>query len=86
MIGVGAMDSGVIDGRRWRRRMDGGSNKTLLNLEVRHGVGIASIFGEKRPILCVTEKKNTKKVGESQNRYGVRSNLGTNIYILSPLF
>jgi hypothetical protein len=27
---------------------------------VRHGVGIASIFGEKRPILCATEK-NTKK-------------------------
>ena len=25
--------------------------------EVRHGVGIASILGEKRPILCVTEKK-----------------------------
>jgi hypothetical protein len=63
MIGGGAMDSGVIDGRRWRRRrrMDGGSDKTLLiYLEVRHGVGIASIFGEKRPILCVTEK-NTKK-------------------------
>jgi hypothetical protein len=61
MIGGGMMDSGVIDGRRRRRRrMDGGSDKTLLNLEVRHGVEIASIFGEKRPILCVTEK-NTKK-------------------------
>ena len=24
-------------------------------------LGITSIFGEKRPILCVTEKKNTKK-------------------------
>ena len=63
MIGGGMMDSSVIDGRRRRRRrrqMNGGSDKTLLNLEVRHGVGIASIFGEKRPILCVTEK-NTKK-------------------------
>jgi hypothetical protein len=29
---------------------------------VRHGVGIASIFGEKRPILCVTEKKYKKAI------------------------
>jgi len=63
---------------------------------------IASIFGEKRPILCVTEE-NTKKsnphfetwtpriglvrdlsifqIRESQNRFGVHSNLGTNINI-----
>jgi len=30
MISGGAMDSGVIDGRRRWRRMDGGSDKTLL--------------------------------------------------------
>ena len=30
MIGGGAMDSGVIDGRRRRQRMDGGSDKMLL--------------------------------------------------------
>ena len=102
MIGGGAMDSSMINGQRWQRRrqMDGGSNKMLLNLEVLHGIGIASIFGEKRPILCVTEKKHQKsnphigtgtpriglgrdlsifQIGESQKRYGVHSNLGTNI-------
>ena len=63
-------------------------------------VGIASIFGEKRPMLCVTENKHQKsnphigtgtpriglgrdlsifQIGESQNRFGVHSNLGTNI-------
>ena len=96
MIGGGAMDSSMINGQRWQRRrqMDGGSNKMLLNLEVLHGIGIASIFGEKRPILCVTEKKHQKsnphtnsgtpqidfQIRESQNRYGVHSNLGTNAY------
>ena len=57
-------------------------------------IRIASIFGEKRPILCVTEKKHKKsnprirtgtpridfQIGESQNRFGVHSNLGTHIY------
>jgi hypothetical protein len=57
-------------------------------------IRIASIFGEKRPILCVTEKETPKKhphigtgtprigfqIGESQNWFGVHSNLGTNIY------
>jgi hypothetical protein len=57
---------------------------------------IASIFGEKRPILCVTEKKHQKsnphigtgtpriglQIGESQNRFGVHSNFGTNISYL----
>ena len=62
---------------------------------MRHGVGIASIFGEKRPILGVTEKNTKKpipisvwglpqidfKIGESQNLFGVHFNLGTNINI-----
>jgi hypothetical protein len=43
---------------RQRNRVGRRRDKTLLILEVRHGVGIASIFGEKRPILCVTEKKH----------------------------
>ena len=62
----------------------------------------ASIFGEKRPILCVTEKKHQRsnphigtgtpriglgrdlsifQIGESHKRYGVHSNLGTNIHL-----
>jgi hypothetical protein len=30
--------------------------------EVRHGLGVALIFGEKRPILCVTEKTPKKPI------------------------
>ena len=66
-------------------------------------IWIASIFGEKRPIMCVTEKHTKKtvpiserglpkiglgrdlsifQIGESQNRFGVHSNLGTNVYSL----
>ncbi len=63
-------------------------------------IRIASIFGEKRPNMCVTENTHQKsnphigtgtpriglgrdlsifQIGESQNRFGVHSNLGTNI-------
>ena len=58
------------DGRR--------QQQNALNLEVRHGVGIASIFGEKRPILCVTEKKHQKSnphIGLGTPRIGLGRDL-----------